>query len=200
MSVGDIYVVKQHSTMFVESMLNVYFFRQQSQVGGEGAEGLFEGVDAAIMANWIDCVHTQITTTNLEIFAILNPTDFFDATPDNSVGTRTVANIDREPSWVAFSFKSNRAGAGSRSSFKRYAGLQNADISGQLLDTTFVELAAVEALQAALGNAVASVAGSTFVPIQVASGWKVDVSVTENFLLTDWQSATLTSQVSRKPT
>ncbi len=199
MAVGDIYVVKMFQEQFLESILNVFYYRQLTQIASENANGLFEGFDAAILANWAGCVIASISVINLEIFQPLVPTDFIDGVPTNNVGLRPDISLDRLPTFIAFSYKSNRFGAGSRASFKRFAGLEEADINANSMSPAFLALAPVIALQAALGNAVASVAGSTYVPIQVKSGWKVGFAPVENFILTTWAVPTLSSQVSRKP-
>lgn len=198
MAVNDIYVVKQFQNMFNVAILNVYFYRQLSVVAAEGSAGLFEGFDDGLLSQWVGTVHDQMSTLNVEVFAIATPEDFTSGVPTNSVGTRAIENVDRQPPWSAFSFKSNRSGAGSRSSFKRYAGLQDEDISGLVLTDSFLQNQSVIGLGDELGDEQVSGAGSTYIPIQVKSGWVVGVAPIENFTLTNWQAPTATTQVSRK--
>lgn len=198
MPVNTIYVAKLFGEMLGVDTLNVFFYRQLTDAGGDGADGLHQGINTAVLASLVDCVYTGMNYPNLECFSIVVGSDYFSAQPSNNVGTRTIPNAERQAPWAAFSYKSNRAGAGSRSSYKRFSGLGEADTEGGGLSSAFKALVPVTDLQAALGNIVISTAGSNYVPIQVKSNWKVGFAPTENFILTDFQAAFYTSQVSRK--
>jgi len=199
MALGEIYVIKMHTLMFAEEMLNVFCYEQSMSDGTPGAPKLNVAFDSVVLLEWINTVHTSIDITALETFAIANPVDFDSVTPTNSQGTRPFVGGNRAPSWVAFSYKSNRAGAGTRSSYKRFAGILDEDVNANSLDSSFEGLAAVANLQDRLGNSIAFDGGNAFVPVQTKSGWIVGFPPVKNFNITSWQNALLSSQVSRKP-
>lgn len=201
MAVGDIYVIKMKQVYFTEVILNVFFYRQNSIVvpGLTDADGLFEAFNRLVLAQWDDMVNTSISITELEVFSIEFPVDNFVGTPGNDVGKRVIADNLRAPSWIAAGFKSNRAGPGTRSSFKRFAGLGEVDIDDNSISPAFIALAGTQGMVTLMGIPIATTGGSEYTPVQVKSGWVLGVAPTENFVLTSWIDPKLTSQVSRKP-
>lgn len=199
MAVGDIYVVKMLGTFLLQQSLNVFYYRTNFQAGGDGAPELFTAFDTVIMSEWAQTVIIGVTVPALEVFATNNPTDFFTAAPANSIGLRPDLATDRLPSWVTFSYKSNRAGPGSRSSYKRFTGLQEDDQQANVLSPAFLAIPAVDDLRIEMGNLLASPGGTLWEPVQVNSGWTLAIPPSVNFVITDWLDPTLSSQTSRKP-
>jgi len=201
MATGDIYAVLMKQVYFTVDILNVWFYRQSFDASPalSDAEGLFDAFDTDILANWDGMVNASISIPELEVFRIADPSDNFIGTPTNNVGTRPATDNLRAPSWVAAGFKSNRVGTGTRSSFKRFAGLMESDIDDNVISPTFIAIAAVQALKTAMSVFVSATGGSTYLPIQVKSGWILGLPPTENFVISNWLDPKLTSQVSRKP-
>jgi len=201
MPVGVKYALKMKQLEYAQDILNVFYYRQTvvNAAGAQDAEALFEAFNLDVLSHWDEVVTDEISILEVEVFAIEFPTDNHQAVPNNNVGTRTVVTAERAPSWVAAGYKSNRNGAGTRSSFKRFAGLSQIDYDANGFTTAFLALAAVESLRNALGSEIESAGGSKFVPVQLKSGWTLGINPVENFQLNTWLLPVLTSQVSRKP-
>ena len=201
MASGDVYVVKMFQSYFVTDILNVFFYRQgfDASPAVSDSQGLFEAFDEEVLLEWSGMVSTSISIFNMEVVNILTPTDSFFGTPINNVGLRAIGDNLRAPSWVAASFKSNRAGAGSRSSFKRFAGIGELDIDDNSISPAFVAIPAVQNLKQVMGDFIDATGGSAYDPVQVKSGWRLGFAPVINFDLNTWADPTLTSQVSRKP-
>ena len=194
------YCVKMFQTLYSQQLLNVFFYRQTVTGSPSDALGLFQAFDEDVLSDFVGCVLDQLDIIRVEVFSPEDPTDFHDGTPTNDQGTRTAAAGNRSPSYLAFGFRSNRAGPGTRASFKRFGGLQEPDIDANSLATGFTTLAAVVALQAAMAQSITSGgSGGIYVPIQVKHPVPLGLPVVENFLITSWGVAFATSQVSRKP-
>lgn len=199
MAVGDVYAVKMHTEFLLQAMLNVFYYRTQVQVAAEGATELFAEFDADVLSDWDGTVIDGVTLPLLEVFKIADPFDFFSAVPVNNQGLRADIATERLPSWVTFSYKSNRAGPGSRSSYKRFTGMTEDDQQANVLSPAFLALAPVLALQSSLAADLTSPAGSIWEPVQVAGGWVLGSLPTVNFAIDNWLIPTLSSQTSRKP-
>ncbi len=201
MATGDVYVVKMFQTYFTQACLNVFFYRQgfDAAPAVSDAQGLFEAFDEEVLSQWKGMVSTSMSIVNMEVTNILSPTDSFFGTPVNNVGTRALGDNLRAPSWIAASFKSNRAGSGSRSSFKRFAGIGEIDIDDNVIAPSFVSILSVQNLKQVMGDFIDSTGGSAYDPVQVKSGWRLGFLPVINFNINTWADPTLTSQVSRKP-
>lgn len=201
MAIGDIYCIKMFQSYFTQECLNVFTYRQTGVAlpGLSDAAGLFEAFDLDVLSDWIGMVSTSISIPEMEVFQIADSSDNHIATPTNDTGIRALADNLRAPSWVAAGFKSNRVGTGSRSSFKRFAGIGEIDINDNVLANSFITLAATVALKASMAAVIEAAGGSEYQPIQVKSGWVLDTPPVENFEITSWVDPKLTSQVSRKP-
>ncbi len=200
MATGDIYVVKMKQVYFTQEILNLFYYHQTAQNNPDtNAIGLADEFDQNVLADWAGMVNTSISITELETFAINNPIDNDSRVPLNNVGTRAIGDNLRAPSWIAAGFKSNRNGPGTRSSYRRFAGLGEEDIDDNVISPTFVALQAVQDLKASMAAILVTVSGSQYQPIQVPGGWSVGVYPGINFNLVSWLDPTLTSQVSRKP-
>ena len=195
---GEVYVLKAFQSLGGINILNVYYYRLVSGSAPDPAEELFTAFDGGLLDEFIDCVSENLSINNVEIFEIATPTEFFSAEPTNNQGTRTDTVANRMPTFNAFSYKTNRAGAGTRSSYKRYCGLLEEDVGGNALSASFKALAAVVALQSAIGDNLISSGGNEYEPVQVKSGWSIGVTPVVNFVIEQVQPATLSSQVSRK--
>lgn len=199
MAVGDVFVVKMKQTAQGQEMLNQFFYEEKVTASSDAAFDLFDVFNLQVLVEWIDCVQDDQKITALEVFNIGTPTVFREAVPSNSVGTRAATNATRVPTWTAFSYKSNRNGAGTRRSYKRFAGLLEVDIDYNVLSATFLAIAAVSNLQNQLGTQLVGAASGEYLPVQISAGWIPGVTPIVNFGLVSWQDAVLTSQVSRKP-
>ena len=106
-----------------------------------------------------------------------------------------------QATWVAFEYTSNRDGAGSRRSHKRFAGLAEADTDNNALSASFLAITEVTNLRNAMAQTIddGQTVPTAFVPVQVKAGWKAGFAPTVNFEITSWQDPRLSSQVSRKP-
>lgn len=201
MAIGTVYCVKAFGTIYAQNMLNVYFYRQETDGVPSGALGLFDAFDNEVLAAWAQSVVDQVDIINLEVFSPFAPSDFQDGAPVNNKGDRAITIGERSPSYLAFGFKSNRAGPGSRSSFKRYCGLQEDNMDANSLNTAFTTNADIVALQAVLGEEIDDgLTGASYVPVQVKHPVTLFVAPVVNFDITNWGTAYLTSQVSRRPT
>lgn len=200
MANGDIYCLKMFQTLYLQNVLNVFFYQQDGIGTPEDAEGLFEAFDVEVLSNFVGCVADQLDVIRLEVFRPEVPSDFFDDAPVNNQGLRSPPAGQRSPSWAAFGFRSNRAGPGTRASFKRFAGLLEGDMDANALGSSFTTLTAVVDLQAAIGaNIDNGTGGAQYRPIQVEHPALLDVPTVKNFDIQSWGTTFLTSQVSRKP-
>lgn len=200
MAIGDIYQLKMKQLYFTQDILNVFYYRQtvEGTPTPSFSTQLFQGFDLNVLSVWQGAFSTSITIPEVEVINLPTPSDSFLGTPANNVGTRAIGDNLRAPSWIAAGFKSNRAGAGTRSSFKRFAGLAEIDIDDNVISPAFITLAA--GLQAAMGDIIPTPQASVFEPVQVKSATViVGFQPVFNFVITDWLAAVLTSQVSRKP-
>ena len=198
MAVGDIYVVKQKASYLAQQILNVYYFEQTTEVGDTDAFALWEAFDNDILTNLVPLVSDNYFVTSVEVFQIAEPEDFFEQAPTTNQGLRVIAVNDLMPSYVAFRYRSNRAGAGSRRSYKRFAGIGDADVNANGLSGTFLGLPNISLLADALGSAISAGAQSVYTPIQVKSGWVLGFAPIKNFVITNFELPVLTSQVSRR--
>lgn len=199
MTIGEHYSVKLFGDYLGEAFLNTFAYRQTAGIATNSAQQLSTQFDSSVLFDLADSVGDQTNYTRLEVFAIETPSDYSDVVPANSTGTRVFSGGTLSPSWVAFGFRSNRAGAGTRASYKRFCGLGEVDVTENSLASTFISRASVIALRAALSQTLAFVGGNTWVPVQLLSGWTPGSSPTENFGIIDYGIAYLTSQVSRRP-
>ncbi len=195
---ADVYVVKMFQKLSGINILNVFFYRKIAGSDPDTAEALHQTFDDDVLASFIDCVSDALSINNLEIFQIDTPTQFFDGQPLNNSGTRTDTVTNRMPTANAFSFKTNRAGAGTRSSYKRFAGLLEEDVGGQALSSAFLALTALDDLQTALGANLTSTSANEYEPVQVKGTWAIGIAPTVNFVIDSVLGATLSTQVSRK--
>ena len=199
MAVDDVYVIKMKQIANAQEMLNQFFYAVSVDEGSDGAKELFDEFNTDILADWVDCVQDDQKVTSLEVFNIGVPTKFWEALPTNNTGTRAATNATRVPTWTSFGYRSNRNGAGTRRSYKRFAGLLEVDIDYNTLSAAFLAIPEVDALRNTLGTKLVGVSGGEFLPVQISAGWVPGVTPVINFGLTSWQDPVLTSQVSRKP-
>lgn len=199
MPIGTIYQVKQFGTLYSQNTLNVWFYEMTADGAPDDAEGLFDAFDQDILVHMVGTVLDQYDILRVEVFAPAVPTDFFDDVPVNNQGTRSTITNERSPSYSAYGLRSNRAGPGTRSSYKRFSGLQEADMDANSLKGTFTGLQAVLDLAQAMGTTInASGGGAVYKPVQVKHPIVLDVAPVKNFDIDNWGTAYLTSQVSRR--
>lgn len=202
MAQNDVYVAKLFQEEYDQVILNQFFYKQITADGDVGgALGLFQAMDNTILTEWEACVVSQIAITNLEIFVIETPSIYVDGVPTNNIGTRTVADALVCPSWIAFEYTSNRDGAGSRRSHKRFAGLAEADVDNNSLAAAFLAITEVTNLKNAMAATIndGETVNTKYEPVQVKANWVVNFAPTVNFSILSWQVPRLSSQVSRKP-
>lgn len=199
MAVDDVYVIKMKQIANQQEMLNQFFYVVSVDEGSDGAKELFDEFNTDILADWKNCVQDDQKITAVEVFNIGVPTKFWEALPSNNTGTRAATNTTRVPTWTAFSYRSNRNGAGTRRSYKRFAGLLEVDIDYNVLSSAFLAITDVEDLRNMLGTKLTGVSGGEFLPTQISAGWVPGITPLINFNLTSWIAPVLTSQVSRKP-
>jgi hypothetical protein len=194
---GDGYVIKVQSVLLAIDCLNVFYY-QQAGGTGDKAEDLFDEFDVTVLGDLVGCVVNDFDIQAVEVFSINNPDDFHSGSPVNNTGLRTFTGNERQAAWACFGYKSNRAGAGSRSSYKRFCGLLENDSNGGGLSSAFLALTPVDDLQNSMADALLLPAGTAMVPVQVKSGWLVGSAPTINFDISSWQTPIYTTQVSRK--
>lgn len=199
MAVGEFYVVKQFTTYLGQNMLNQYFYEQVGESGETDAKGLWLAFDDDIMSTWSGTIGTGVDCPNVEVFQIAEGSDFHSEQPTNNQGTRVIVGAATLPSSVAFSYRSNRAGAGTRRSRKRFSGMDETDITGNALTALFLAITAVGDMATKLGAVIQQGANSNYKPIQIAAGWAVGFPPTKNFDVPTWDTAVLSTQNSRKP-
>jgi len=200
MAFNEVYQVKMKQTYFTQDLLNVFYYRQNAAGPAvpSYAEQLFDAFDANVLSVWTTAINTSLSVTTVEVINLPSPSDTYEGTPTNNQGARAIADNLRAPSFICASFKSARAGAGSRASFKRFAGLAEVDIDDNSISPAFVTLAA--GLRSAMGQILTSAQGSSFTPVQVTSATvKVGFSPVVNYTIQNWFDPTLSTQVSRKP-
>lgn len=198
-AVGDVYIIKQKQISGGQDILNQYFYEMTTVGDADGANELFNTFDDDVLSLLIDCVQDDMKTLALEIFNIQFPTEFREALPDNNTGTRVATAATRVPTYLAFSYRSNRNGPGTRRSYKRFAGLLEADIDTNVLSSSFLAIPEVDTLRNILGLALTGSGGGVWRQVQVKSDWVAGFAPTVNFNTGSWQDPVLTSQVSRKP-
>ena len=199
MAVGDIYCIKMFQTYLSQNALNVWFYEQVTTGVLDEAEALFKAFDTDVLLHWIDTVTNQVDLIRLEVFNPAAPADFFDGAPVHNQGTRVAPAGQRSPSYAAFGFRSNRAGPGTRASFKRFTGLMEPDIDANSLQPAFTGLLAISNLITVMAQ-VSEESGvdASFKPVQVKHPVPLFVPVVKNFEIINWSVPFLTSQVSRK--
>lgn len=199
MTIGEHYSLKVFGDYLGEAFLNTFTYRQTAGANPNEAAELAQQFDASLMFDLTGCVGDQVNFNRIECFSIETPTDYADITPVNNVGLRAIGTALRTPSWMAFGFRSNRAGAGSRSSYKRFCGLGETDVEQNVLAAAFLALPSVPLLQSALYQTMIFGGVNTWVPVQLKAGWLIGFPPVENFAISAYALAYLTSQVSRRP-
>ena len=199
MAIGEHYVIKVFGSYFGEAFLNTYAYRQTAGIATNSAQQLSFQFDSSLLFDLASSTNQSCNYNRMEVFAIENPTDYFDIVPINAQGTRVIGASSRASSWMAFGFKSNRFGAGSRASYKRFCGLGETDINQNELEVAFIALPQVIALGNALAQSLTFGGGNTWIPVQLKAGGVVGAAPVENFVITDYGVPYLTSQVSRRP-
>lgn len=198
MGVGSIYRVILSGSYLGQQITNVWHYAQLAGGSGNQSGGLSTEFQAEVLANLADCVASQYDFTNLLVVDVQTPSQFTDdSSPTPSTGARTIADADLAPSYLAFGFRSNRNGPGSRYSYKRFPGLSEVDFDGNALTATFKALA--DPLRAALGSTLVSGANQYF-PFQIPGGVELGQVPPAGFVVNGWNDAYLTTQNSRKPT
>lgn len=199
MTVGDVYTLRLKSTALGQQCVNVFYYRTTVDAGSASAANLV-GVWDGFIQQWIaGSVGDYVTFDEIECFAINNPSDFSSTVPPFPTGGRVIGAASQSPSYVAFGMRSNRAGAGTRSSYKRISGIGEGDAEGNALTALFLTIPSVINLQANLGALLAGASGNFYEPVQVKSGWMLGIAPIVNFVITNWGIPYLTSQVSRRP-
>lgn len=198
MAINQHYSVKLFGTVLGQNFLNTFAYRQYADAAGPYASDLASQFDANVLFPLSGATGDYVSYDRLEVFAIENPTDFKDRTPNNATGGRSILPAGQPPSYTAFGTRSNRAGAGSRASYKRFVGMAEDDSDGNTLTSVFLALPSVIALIAAIGDTVVSGSGNAWIPVQLAAGWLLGVPPVENFVINAYGIPYLTSQVSRR--
>lgn len=198
MAINEHYSLKLFGTVLGQAFLNTFAYRQFADVGGNYADDLASIFDTFILTHLAGAVGTYVGFDRIEAFSIEDPGDFKDRSPNQATGLRAIATTGQPPSYTAFGTRSNRAGAGSRASYKRFVGMAEDDSDGNTLTATFLALAAVVSLIANLGDPLVHVSGNSWVPVQLKAGWLLGVPPIENFVINAYGIPYLTSQVSRR--
>lgn len=194
MSIGDCYAVKLFQDFDGQQLLNVWTYEQVAG-GSNQADALRDAFESTVLAEIAALQVTTIDYTNLEVFNIEFGSDYADGAPTPGSGLRTADTL--LPKFVALGMRSNRDGYGSRRSFKRFGGFNEADtLSATTWQSSIMGLA--DTLAAAMqGNL--SDGTNTFKPIQLLSGWSPGSVPNKNFDITSWTAVNrITSQVSRR--
>lgn len=199
MAAGQCYAVRVFGDYLDQEFVNVYAYQQTIAITGNAANELTNGIDNHILFPLTGCVGDDTHYTRIEAFAIENPSDYDEKTPGNDSGNRAFTASARAPSYLAFGLRSNRGGAGTRASYKRFCGIGETDMEANFLEAAFLAIPSVEDLQVNLGTTIVSAGGDEFVPVQVKSGWELGIAPILNFLITAYGIPYLTSQVSRRP-
>lgn len=198
MTVGDHFVVKLFGDLISQEFLNVFTYRQTAGSAPLPADDLGSMIDTSIVARLANCIGTYVGLNRIETFGIENPSDYDDRAPTDINGNRSFATENVPPSYTAFGYRSNRAGAGTRSSYKRFCGLGETDVTGNTLAASFLVLEAAAGLQDILSSALIHASGNVFQPVQLRSGWVLGTPPIENFTILAYGVPYLTSQVSRR--
>lgn len=198
MTIGEHYFVRLFGTVIGQQFLNTFAYRHISGPGSDVAEDLVDQVNNQIVAALAQCTGTYNDFDRLEGFSIETPTDYFDRVPLPLQGSRTILTAQMPPSYTAFGFRSSRAGAGSRSSYKRFCGLSEDDSDANDLTATFLALVVTSGLKQKLEEVLTGLAGNIFQPVQLKSGWTLGVPPIENYAIVQYGLPYLTSQVSRR--
>lgn len=198
MAANEVYYIKVFSRLLGQAILNTYAYKQVTGVAALNAAQLHNLFNSFVQPHVRGIAPDTMDIDNVEVFSINNPTDFHDGPPSNTTGARAILPADMLPSYTAFGFRSNRAGAGTRSSYKRYAGMGEGDVDGNDLSAAFKIIPSVVSLTVALGTGFVGGAGEIFDPVQIKSGWLLGVPPVVNFFITSYAVPYLTSQVSRR--
>lgn len=199
MAIGEHYSLKVFGTYLGEAFLNTFAYRQTAGADPNPALGLATQFDASVLFDVADSVGDQMFFNRIECFSIESPSDYHDGPSANPQGLRVFAGGTSSPSYLAFGFRSNRAGAGTRASYKRFCGLGEVDVTDNSLGTTFTSRPSVVALRSALAQSLSYLGVNTWIPVQLKAGWSPGIPPVENFPITAYGVPYLTSQVSRRP-
>lgn len=195
MATGDCYAVKLYQEFLSQECLNIWTYEQIAG-GANMAVGLWTNFQILVLPAIAALQSDDVVYTNLEVFNIEFGSDYKDGQPTPAAGERDPLGSNGS-SLLAFGFRSNRDGYGSRRSFKRFTGALEADLAGNVWNST------AQALMADVADAMEltiTYGSAQFKPIQLRSGWAPGVTPTKNFDIIDWAlMPNVTTQNSRKP-
>lgn len=194
MAIGDIWQTRLEYTYLGEKCVNVFNWRQADGDPALTAGNVLEAfqvqclsaiadiMDDSVVYNRILCVNMNTPSNNAE-----------ENTPTPSTGG--LADKTPAPAFIAVSYRSNRAGFGTRYSYKRFAGMVLEHFDGDQWTTAAMTLfATVTPFLDAI-----SYLGTDLIACQVKSGWHIGIAPVHNFDCTSWTAQTnLSTQVSRK--
>lgn len=198
MSISEHYSLKLFGTITGQQFLNTFTYRQLTGTETLSATRLRVVFESNILFPLSNLTGTYCDYDRIETFAIETPLDYDDTAPAITQGGRSFAVSGIPPTYVAFGYRSSRAGAGSRSSYKRFCGIGDTDMEENDLAPSFIVLEAAAGLQTALQSVLVSPGGNTYIPVQLESGWLIGVPPVENFAIASYGPPYLTSQVSRR--
>lgn len=198
MAINEVYLLKVFAQFLGQQVLNTYGYQQTAGGTSNPAASLTSIFDAVVQSIVTGIAPDTMTFSRVEAFSIANPSDYSDRAPAFATGVRAILPANLQPSYVSFGLRSNRAGAGSRASYKRYAGMGDGDMDGNDLTAAFLGIPSVVSLPGILATTLVHATGDTFKPVQIKSGWTLGFAPVVNFLITSWAIPYLTSQVSRR--
>lgn len=149
-SLGDLLQVVDKQSYLGQEILNVYMYRVTSITGLVGnyleliAEWFNDNVVPAITPIQVDVLtHTSIEARNLS-----NNLDFFEL-PSGLTGEVAAASDNLAPSFVTVGFQLIRESLATRNGYKRFSGLNDLQIQGNLF---IISPADADAIEAALAS------------------------------------------------
>lgn len=198
-AINDIVQVTMTGISLNETTRNVFHYRVTDANGSTTAQNLLEAFQNAVVAPLMNILSVD---TEVRLLEIDNLTDglSFGELPLFSVEGNVAGSV--MPSYVVVGYKLLRSSKITRNGFKRFSGVVEADVTGNLMTSTFVNSAANQAVIDALGSEIvtgqAGVAASMFPVILGRRPGQTPPFVTQDVAGVELQR-NITSQNSRKP-
>lgn len=196
MALNDLFRVTLEATYIGQDVRNVFYYLQQASNESAPASTLLSQFQTVVLPLIANLQSSFLENNRLLVQNLTNEADNAeDTSPTPATGARAGNGA---PSFVAMAMRSNRPNLSERYSYKRFAGLLAADLTGSDFDAPTLVLGSN--LAAVLDNVLAS-PSHDFTPVQVHVGSNPPLPpvYSVNYVITSWQAiARITTQNTRK--
>lgn len=141
-ALGDLIRIIDNQNYISQDMMNVYYYRVTSPTGftNDGYESILDWFETNILAPVADIQVEQLNHTTLQLVNMTNGIDIVERV-ENVTGTLTPTTGQLLPSFMSIGFKLIRESLVTRNGYKRYGGLEETAVDGNLitLSTTLTD-------------------------------------------------------------